>query len=85
MSFISENKIEQLITNEFVAEEILLASLENYFTNKVTCRICKFIESRLPRQIDIDNLINSKKFYIIKKVPRIPNHRVMNLIKDLYK
>jgi hypothetical protein len=84
IKFIHDNEIESKIKFEFVAEEILLASIENYLTNKITHRTCKFIETRLPRQKDIDNIINSKEYYTIKKVPRIINHRVRLLINKLY-
>lgn len=85
INFIVSNNIVQMIKFDFVAEEILLSTIENFLTNKIRIRTCQFVNGRLPRRKDIDLIISSKNKFAIKKIPRIINHRARLLIHSLYK
>lgn len=85
IDFIESNNLIPMIKFDFVAEEILLATIENYLTNKIRVRTCKFVNERLPRKKDIDLIIGLKNKFLVKKIPRIINHRARLLVHELYK
>lgn len=85
VQFIETTNIEANIEHDFVAEEILLASVENFITNTNAKRICTFTNGHLPKTKDINNIIADPNAFSIKKIPRIINHRARLLVHQLYK
>lgn len=85
IQFIETANIEANIKYEFVAEEILLASVENFITNTNAKRICTFVNGHLPKTKDINNIIADPYAFVIKKIPRTINHRARLLVHQLYK
>jgi hypothetical protein len=84
--FIYQNKLFDLITFETKFEEILLPTLEKYFTNIFMPQICKVYwknQDYLPTIEDINNELSNNHIFIVKRIPRDINHPIRKFINEL--
>jgi hypothetical protein len=87
--FIIKNNIINYIPGVFLAEEILLPSLENYFCNgsiaKCYCKIFWHNSNYQASIKDIDDIINdnNSEFFMVKRVLRVINDPIRIYINNL--